>query len=88
LDLGLRAKSVGVDSYAYGSPIGFCARGKPLEERLRATNLRGRWKLLFGYPHGLHSYLRFARRHCSALLVPLYALHESTRRGTKLFLTR
>jgi GT2 family glycosyltransferase len=88
IDLGLRAKAIGVRSYVYGFPIGLCERGRTLDERVRAANPRYRWKLLFGYPHGLGSYLRFARKHCIAVLVPIYAVHETIRRAAKLFWRR
>lgn len=84
LDLGLRAKTIGVPSYVYGRVVGTCGRGVPLDDRLRSLGLRARWKLLFGHPHGLHSYLRFARKHCLVWLLPLYAASESLRRASKL----
>jgi GT2 family glycosyltransferase len=87
-DLGLRAKAIGVRSYVYASPIGFCERGKPLDERIRAADFRGRWKLLFGYPHGPGSHLRFARKHGVAVLFPFYAVGETVRRAAKLFWRR
>ncbi len=88
LDLGLRAKRAGVNSYVYGSPVGTCKRGKSIDERVRVANISDRWRLLFGHPHGLRSYLRFARKHSSAPLVPIYAIHESGRRAAKLFWRR
>jgi GT2 family glycosyltransferase len=88
IDLGLRAKAIRVRSYVYGSPIGFCERGNSLDERIRAADRRSRWKLLFGYPHGLGPYLRFARKHGIAVLFPFYAVHETGRRAAKLFRRR
>jgi GT2 family glycosyltransferase len=84
LDLGLRAKSIGVRSYVYGASIGWCERGKSIDERVKAADLRMRWKLLFAYPHGLGSYLRFVQQHCSPALFPLLAIHETLRRVKKL----
>lgn len=88
LDLGLRAKSLSVKSFVYGVPIGTCARGRSLDERIRAARIRDRWRLLFEYPHGLNSYLRFASVHCPPTLVPLYAVHEILRRAMKLMWRR
>lgn len=85
LDLGLRASELGVPSLVYGAPVGWCARGSSLEARLNAATFRDRWTLLFGYPHGMRSYLRFARKHCNPALLPLYAAHETLRRLAKLF---
>jgi GT2 family glycosyltransferase len=88
IDLGLRAKAIGVQSFVYGTPIGVCERGNSLEERIRAANPRSRWRLLFGYPHGPGSHLRFARKHGLAVLFPVYAVGETVRRTAKLFWRR
>lgn len=88
IDLGLRAKAAGVRSFIYGDPIGVCGRGKSVDERIRAAGIRDRWSLLFGYPHGPSSYLRFVRKHGVREFLPIYALHEVTRRGRKLFWRR
>lgn len=85
IDLGLRAKAIGVECYLYGSPVGFCERGNSLDARIRAADLRSRWKLLFGYPHGPSSHLRFARKHGIAVLFAFYAVGETARRTAKLF---
>lgn len=88
IDFGLRAKASGVQSYVYGSTIGYCARGTTLDERIRAADYIGRWKLLFAYPYGLGSYVHFVRKHCASFLVPVYAIHETIRRAGKLFWRR
>ncbi|GJF14829.1 hypothetical protein NGTWS1803_28430 [Mycolicibacterium cyprinidarum] len=88
IDLGLRAKAIGVRSYVYGSPIGFCERGATLDERIRKADTRNRWRLLFGHPHGPASHLRFARKHGVAVLFPFYAVGETSRRAAKLFWRR
>jgi GT2 family glycosyltransferase len=85
LDLGLRAKSIGIHSFVYGTPIGLCERGVSIDDRVKVAKLGDRWKLLFGHPHGLNSYVRFARKHGNSALVPFYAIHETIRRARKLF---
>ncbi|MGN7780845.1 glycosyltransferase family 2 protein [Mycolicibacterium sp. 22603] len=84
LDLGLRAKNMGVPSFVFGVPIGCCERGSSLAERVAAADVRTRWQLLFGFPHGPRSYLRFVRKHGSLSLFPVYAVGEITRRFAQL----
>ena len=84
IDLGLRAKAIGVNSFLYGTTVGSCARGPSLDERIRAATLRNRWNLLFGHPHGPSSHLRFARKHGVRALFPFYAVAETARRMFKL----
>lgn len=85
LDLGLRAKAMGVSSYVFGVPIGACERGSSLAKRVATSDLRTRWRLLFGFPHGPRSYLRFVRKHGIAPLFPVYAVGEIARRLAQLF---
>lgn len=84
LDLGLRAKNMGVPSFVFGVPIGYCERGSSLAERVAAADIRTRWRLLFGFPHGPRSYLRFVRKHGITLLLPVYAVGEIARRVAQL----
>ncbi len=84
LDLGLRAKAVGVESYVYCEPVGTCSQGRSLDERIRSSGFRNRWKLLFQYPHGLGPYLKFARTHGIPVLLPLYLVHTVAQRVMKL----
>lgn len=88
IDLGLRAKAIGVRSYVYGRPVGSCSRGPSLDDRIRTAAFKDRWKLLFGYPHGPASHLRFARTHGISLLFPVYVVGEIARRVRKLFWRR
>lgn len=88
IDLGLRAKAIGVRSYVYGHPVGSCSRGPSLDDRIRAAAFKDRWKLLFGYPHGPASHLRFARTHGISALFPVYVVGEIARRVRKLFWRR
>ncbi|MDF2898701.1 MAG: glycosyltransferase family 2 protein [Rhodococcus erythropolis] len=84
LDLGLRAKDIGVSSFVFGVPIGSCERGSSLAERVAVADIRTRWKLLFGFPHGPRSYLRFVRKHGITAFFPLYAVGEIARRARQL----
>ena len=88
IDLGLRAKAIGVQCYLHGTPVGFCERGNSLDARIRAADLRSRWKLLFGYPHGPSSHLRFARKHGVTAFFGFYAVGDAARRTAKLFWRR
>lgn len=88
IDLGLRAKAIGSASFVYGFPIGYCAKGSTVDRRLEKATFRQRWELLFAYPHGLGSYMRFSRKHGTTLLLPFYAVHETCRRAAKLFRVR
>lgn len=83
-DLGLRAGSLGIRSYVYGSTVGDCERGPSLDQRIRTADLKGRWKLLFGYPHGPGQHLYFVRKHGVPLLFPIYAIRDGLRRVVKL----
>jgi GT2 family glycosyltransferase len=84
-DFGLRAGTIGVRTYTYGTPIGYCERGPTLDERIRVAAFRDRWRLLFEYPHGLGPNLRFVRKHGLPLLFPVYAARDALRRVVKLF---
>lgn len=88
VDLGLRATATGTSSFVYGTPIGTCERGPSLDQRIRSANLRERWNLLFGHPHGPASHFRYVRRHGIKILFPAYVLFEITRRVKKLSLPR
>jgi GT2 family glycosyltransferase len=84
-DFGLRAGAIGVRSYAYGTPIGYCEKGPSLDERIRIADFRRRWELVFGYPHGIGQHLHFVRKHGVPLLFPVYAARDALRRVVKLF---
>ncbi|MGU3497935.1 glycosyltransferase family 2 protein [Mycobacterium sp. C31M] len=88
IDLGLRAKRIGVQSYVYGDPVGECAKGRTLDERIRAAQLADRWKLLFGFPNGVGPYMRFVRVHGESMMLPLYLVHTVLQRLRKLFWRR
>ncbi|MBB2991280.1 GT2 family glycosyltransferase [Mycolicibacterium iranicum] len=88
IDLGLRARAIGARSFVYGRPVGVCERGPSLDSRIRAARGRARWNLLFGYPHGPGSHIRFTRKHGVPLLVPIYAAGEFTKRVKKLLWRR
>lgn len=84
-DLGLRAAGIGVDSYVYGTTIGECSRNQAYDDRIRASDFRTRWDLLFGYAYGPRSYLRFAWRHGWRPVFPIFAAGDLFRRVRKLF---
>lgn len=84
-DLGLRAAGIGVDSYVFGTPIGECSRNQAFDDRVRMSDFRTRWDLLFGYAYGPRSYLRFAWRHGWRPVFPIFASGDLFRRVGKLF---
>ena len=86
IDLGLRAQKLGVRSYVFGSPVGYCSRGTSLYDRVRLAGRRERWFLLFGpnAVYGFGQYLRFVGRHGVWGLLPVYAAREAGRRALML----
>ena len=88
IDLGLRAKDLGVNSFIFGIPVGLCDRGPHLDQRIRSSTLRNRVQLLFGFPHGPASHLRFVKKHGVTVLFPVYVVADLVKRIRKLFWTR
>ncbi|CAN1529871.1 COG1216 Predicted glycosyltransferases [Mycobacteriaceae bacterium] len=86
IDLGLRAQKLGIRSYVFGSPVGYCSRGTSLYDRVRVAGRRERWKLLFGRTaiYGFGQYLHFVGRHGVLALLPIYAAREAGRRALML----
>lgn len=85
IDLGLRAKAMGVSSYVFGVPIGSCERGPSWLDQIRAVDRRRRWKMLYAGIHGLDQHARFVRRHGVGTLLPAYVAYEALRRSVVLF---
>ncbi|BDV29784.1 hypothetical protein Microterr_04440 [Microbacterium terricola] len=72
LDLGLRARDLGASVEVFSDPLGVCAKGPTLTERLAARPRRERWAQSFGPIFGIRPYAHFVWRHGTRVLFPFY----------------
>lgn len=70
LDLGLRARKLGMIIYLFGESVGFCERGDALVGRAKSMPFLQKIRWLFFVNPGVHNYLKIYLRHGS----PFYAI--------------
>jgi GT2 family glycosyltransferase len=80
IDLGLRARDMGVANFVWPAPIGMCDRGRSHAERVRELSRWVRLQTLFRKPLGPAPEWRFAWLHRPRPLFPAYVAWSVVRR--------
>lgn len=80
IDLGYRARSLGVALLLYTGIVGITGKNPAEGEKLKARNLIGRARMLFGTPNGISQYVKFMWEHGLRPLIVIYAIKNFARR--------